>query len=48
MSDLETKIIQKILTDEEAMFKALAFILQDQGPAPEPSASQQAYSAQTR
>lgn len=43
MSDLEMKIIQKILTDEEAMFKALAFILQDQGSAPGPSASQQAY-----
>ena len=48
MSDLELKIINKILTDEEAMFKALAFILQDQGSAPGPSASQPAYSAQTR
>lgn len=48
MSDLELKIIKKILEDENAMAKALAFILQDQESAPTPSVSQQAYSAQTR
>jgi FixJ family two-component response regulator len=42
MSDLELKIIKKILEDENAMEKALAFILQDQGSAPKHFVDQQA------
>ena len=34
MTELQAKIIQKILEDEDAMRKALAFILQDQESAP--------------
>lgn len=37
MSDLEKKIIQRILEDENAMRIALEFILKDQGTQQAPS-----------